>query len=185
MDRRRTFTFERGWHHRKNFRTGIQARQLPQGNPGTFGRGLQLPGQAWAPVGECLQAGFTDRAHLLGHNTDLIEKIEIERHRLADLCAPGFANLLASDLRVLGVGDEAMQFHERWSFFCVGIQPVGASLLAIAVGQSTSMLDVMTSSRAGSLLQVPGCGGVRVYGRKFRGRRTRSAAPGYRAGPLA
>ncbi len=31
--------------------------------------------------------------------------------------------------------------------------PVGASLLAIAVGQSTSMLNVKPPSRAGSLLQ--------------------------------
>ncbi|POA24101.1 hypothetical protein C1894_16915 [Pseudomonas sp. FW305-3-2-15-E-TSA2] len=39
-----------------------------------------------------------------------------------------------------------------------GLTFVGVSLLAIAVGQSTWMLNVMTPSRAGSLLQGDICG---------------------------
>ncbi|AUO46235.1 hypothetical protein C1C98_12605 [Pseudomonas ogarae] len=41
--------------------------------------------------------------------------------------------------------------------FCVTHHPVGASLLAIAVGQPASMLNVPPSSRASSL--PPGDGG--------------------------
>ncbi|VII92492.1 hypothetical protein [Pseudomonas sp. FG-3G] len=43
---------------------------------------------------------------------------------------------------------------ERRDFYLKRYSPVGASLLAIAVYQSTSMLTVRTLSRASSLPQV-------------------------------
>ncbi|KAB0526902.1 hypothetical protein F7R20_10995 [Pseudomonas brassicacearum subsp. brassicacearum] len=51
--------------------------------------------------------------------------------------------------------------------------PVGASLLAIAVAQFASMLDVPPSSRAGSLPQ----GGVAVQSTKVQAMTTASSRP--------
>ncbi|PMU18908.1 hypothetical protein C1Y10_11905 [Pseudomonas sp. FW305-122] len=63
----------------------------------------------------------------------------------------------------LSVQDEGAVYRlEDWRFCWRSTRrmqnPVGASLLAIAVGQSTLMLNALPLSRAGSLPQWIGCG---------------------------
>ncbi|MNQ81857.1 hypothetical protein D3C85_968940 [compost metagenome] len=108
---RGTFAFGRRRHHREDLGTGIEARQLPQRQPGAGGGRGHFPGQVRAPGLEGAQAGFAKAAHPLRVHAHLGEEIEVERYGLPDLLRPPFADLPSSNLRVLGVGDEGMNFH--------------------------------------------------------------------------
>ncbi len=71
-------------------------------------------------------------------------------HDLGPLRSPAGASSLAT--RAVG-GVSAKQMHALTSMNQTLKKPVGASLLAIAVHQSTSMLPDLAPSRAGSLPQ--------------------------------
>ncbi|MCY1536547.1 hypothetical protein D9M68_720070 [compost metagenome] len=109
--RSRAFSFGGRRHHREDFRAGIQARQLPQRQPGTIGDRTDFLGKAGAPGLQRAQAGFAERAHAFGSDAHLGEEIQVERYRLANLPGPGFPDLPSASVRVLGIGHEGMNFH--------------------------------------------------------------------------